>query len=95
MEQITIKGKIEFCESKNKGYNREFTATLQDSGGFEYDNKTSVVIYFGKALNGEMYPPQLIDTRYDRTIKCNETDFKKWVQTYFEEHFSKHILTIY
>ena len=95
MEAITIKGKIEFCESYNKQYNREFTAILQDSAAFEYGNKTSVTISFEAMANGTTPQPIYIDTRYDRTIKRNETDFKEWVRTYFKEHFAKHVLTIY
>lgn len=95
MENITIKGKIEFCDERNKKYDREFTATLQDSAAFEYGNKTSVYIKFGTMANGEHAEPILLDTRYDRTIKRNETDFKKWIKKYFKENFGKHILTIY
>ena len=95
MEQITIKGKIEFCEDKNKEYDREFTATLQDSGAFAYGNQTAVMVSWGVMANGMSPAPVYLDTRYDRTIKRNETDFKKWVQLYFKNNYGKHILTIY
>lgn len=95
MENITIKGKIEFCDDKNKKYDREFTATLQNSAAFEYGNKTSVYITFGTMANGEYAEPIFLDTRYDRTIKRNEVEFKKWVQKYFKENYGEHTLTIY
>lgn len=95
MEQITIKGKIEFCEDENKGYNREFTAILQDSAAFSYGNQTAVYILWGVNADGMLCEPVYLDTRYDRTIKRNEIDFKKWVQRYFEKNYSKHVFTIY
>ena len=96
MEQIIVKGKIEFCEKENKEYNREFTAMLQDSAAFEYGNKTSVVIVNGKMANGmTLAYPEIIDTRYDRTIKRNEADFRLWLKTYFKQHYSEHVLTLY
>lgn len=95
MKQITIKGKIEFCEDKNKEYSREFTATLQDSAAFSYGNGTSIYIEFGTMVNGKAPYPVLLDTRYDRTIKRNESDFKIWIRKYFEENYNKHTLTIY
>ena len=95
MEQITIKGKIEFCEDYQKEYSREFTATLSESAAFSYGNRTSVYIEFGTMGNGKAPYPVLLDTRYDRTIRRNEIDFKKWVQRYFEENYSKHVLVIY
>lgn len=95
MEKITIKGKIEFCDNKHKQYDREFTVILQDSAAFEYGNKTAVTILWGINANGMLCPPVYLDTRYDQTIRRNEADFKKWVQTYFTENYSKHILTIY
>ena len=95
MEPITIKGKIEFCEKGYKEYNREFAVTLQDSPAFDYGNKTAVIIEFGLMANGCKCDTVFIDTRYDRTIKRNENDFKEWVRTYFKEHYGKHVLTIY
>ena len=95
MEQITIKGKIEFCEDENKEYNGEFTVILRDSGAFAYGNQTAVIILWGVMANGMLPASVCLDTRYDRTIKRNETDFKKWVQLYFKDNHSKHILTIY
>lgn len=95
MKQITIKGKIEFCEDENKEYNREFTAILQDSGAFAYGNQTAVTVLWGEMANGRIPDYLLIDTRYDRTIKRNEVDFKKWLQKYFKEHYSEHVLIIY
>lgn len=95
MEKITVKGKIEFVEDCNKEYNREFEAILQDSGEFAYGNKTAVLILWGEMPNGMIFLPTLLDTRYDTTIRRNETDFKKWVRKYFEENYSKHILVIY
>ena len=95
MEPITIKGKIEFCEDECKGYDREFSATLQDSGAFAYGNQTAVCIVWGKAANGIVPQPTYLDTRYDRTIKKNEKDFKEWIRAYLSENFAKHVLTIY
>ena len=95
MEEITIKGKIEFCEEEYKQYNREFTATLSKSAAFAYGNGTSVFIEFGTMSNGKAPYPINLDTRYDKTIKRNETDFKIWVQNYFKSSLQKHILTIY
>ncbi len=95
MKEITIKGKIEFCKDENKEYNREFTAILQDSGAFAYGNQTAVTILWGVMTNGMLPAPVYLDTRYDRTIKRNESDFKIWVRKYFEENYSKHTLTIY
>ena len=95
MEEIIIKGKIEFCEDENRKYNREFTAILQDSAAFAYGNQTAVHILSGEMANGMIPTPVHLDTRYDKTIKRNETDFKEWVRKYFAENYSKHILTIY
>lgn len=95
MEQITIKGKIEFCEDENKEYNREFTASLSESVAFSYGNGTSVYIEFGTMTNGKVPYPVLIDTRYDKTLKRNETGFKEWLRKYFADNYNKHILTIY
>lgn len=95
MENITVKGKIEFCENKNKEYNREFTATLSKSAAFSYGNGTSVYIEFGTMANGKVPYPVLLDTRYDKTIKKNEADFKEWVRKYLTDNYDKHILTIY
>lgn len=95
MENITIKGRIEFCNGENKKYDREFTAILHDSAAFSYGNHTAVDIISGAMANGITPEPVYLDTRYDRTIKRNEADFKKWVQRYFAENYGKHILTIY
>lgn len=95
MKTITIKGKIEFCNERNKAYDREFTATLKESPAFAYGNKTAVIIVWGTMANGITKEPELIDTRYDTTIRYNAEDFKKWIQNYFKEYFSEHILTIY
>lgn len=95
MKKITIKGKIDFCENENKEYSREFTAMLKDSVAFSYGNCTAVSILWGAMANGKVPNPIYLDTRYDQTIKRNETDFKKWVQKYFEENYEKHILVFY
>ena len=95
MENITIKGKIEFADDENKRYDREFTAILHDSAAFSYGNHTAVDIISGAMANGIIPEPVYLDTRYDRTIKCNKADFKKWVQNYFKENYGKHTLTIY
>lgn len=95
MKDIIIKGKIEFCEDTQKEYNREFKAILQDSPAFQYGNKTAVFIFWGKMANGRKPDYTLIDTRYDKTIKRNETDFKKWLQKYLKDNYQEHILTIY
>ena len=95
MENIKIKGKIEFCEEETKQYNREFTATLKDSTAFAYGNQTCVIIEFGKMSNGKKPESIMLDTRYDRTIKRNETDFKKWIKNYFKENYREHTLTIF
>lgn len=95
MKEITIKGKIEFCEDENKQYNREFTATLMDSPLFSYGNGTAVFIDYSNMANGNRAYPVNLDTRYDKTIKHNETDFKIWLKEYFKSSLCKHILTIY
>lgn len=95
MEQIIIKGKIEFIDEEIKGYSRKFTATLFDSACFKYGNGTSVEIAWGRLANGVVLNSELIDTRYDTTIKRNETDFKKWIQSYFKTNYRKHVLVIY
>lgn len=96
MEQITIKGKIEFCDRGYQQYNREFTAILRDSAAFAYGNKTAVDILWGVMANGKKPEADLlIDTRYDKSIKRNEADFKKWVQTYFCNCLVEHVLTFY
>lgn len=95
MKPITIKGKIEFCEREDKAYNREFEAVLEDSNAFAYGNQTQVLILFGRMANGMGCGPVILDTRYDRTIKRNETDFKTWIEKYFKEHYAEHTLTIY
>ena len=92
MEPIIVKGKIEFCQEENKEYNREFEARLEDSATFAYGNQTSVSIYWEPAANGMKFEPKYIDTRYDVTIKRNETDFKKWLQKYFQNNYCEHIL---
>ena len=94
-EPIPFKGKIEFCDDKYKEYDREFTAILHDSAAFAYGNQTAVNILWGVMANGMLPEPVYLDTRYDRTIKRNEADFKKWVQKYFAENYGKHTLTIY
>lgn len=95
MEPIIIKGRIEFCEEENKQYNRDFVATLQDSGAFHYGNHTAVTIEFGTMANGERAEGELLDTRYDTTIRKNESDFKKWVSNWFQENYYEHTLIIY
>jgi hypothetical protein len=93
--EIKVKGKIEFKDSYNKEYDREFTATLGESRAFQYGNGTYVEIEWGKMANGGSLQNTLLDTRYDITIKNNEKDFKKWVENYFKENYDDHILTIY
>lgn len=95
MEKITIKGKIEFCDEKNKDYDCEFTAILQDSAAFAYGNRTAVSIQWQPTVSGIQQEPVYLDTRYDRTIKRNEEDFKKWLKIYFMTHYQKNILTFY
>lgn len=95
MEPIIIKGKIEFCDDSYKRYDREFTAILRDSPAFSYGNHTAVDIFWGISANGKKCLPTYLDTRYDCTIKCNETDFKKWLQKYFRETYCEHVLTLY
>ena len=95
MDKIEIKGKIEFISEDLKGYDRKFTATLTESPAFSYGNKTGVVITWEKAANGCEFGSELFDTRYDTTIRRNERDFKTWVQNYFKNSYSAHVLTIY
>ena len=95
MDKIEIKGKIEFIDDENKGYNRKFTATLQESPAFSYGNHTAVVIAWGKAATGCSLGSELIDTRYDTTIRRNERDFKKWIKNYFANNYATHVLKIY
>lgn len=94
MRETKITGKIEFCEKELQEFNRTFTATLTESGAFAYGNRTAVVIEWGKMMNGKKAEKVLIDTRYDRLIKQDGSNFKKWVETYFKEHYVEHILTI-
>lgn len=95
MEQIIVKGKIEFCAKESKEYNREFTATVIDSPAFDYGNKTAVIITWGLMANGNSCDAVFIDTRYDRTLKLNEVGFKRWLQHYFEQNYGDHVLTLY
>ena len=76
MKPITIKGKIEYLQEEDKKYNREFEATLQESAAFAYGNQTAVFIFWGTMQNGKTPTPIWLDTRYDKTIKRNEADFK-------------------
>ncbi len=94
MEPIVVRGKIIF---KGEGaiFNREFTATLQDSGASAYGNQTAVTIEFGVMANGEKPLGKLLDTRYDTTIRKNEKDFKEWVRKWFKNNYLSHTLTIY
>lgn len=95
MDEIKIKGKIEFIDEQNKQYNRKFTATLTNAPAFSYGNRTAVEIEWGKLANGCTIHSEWIDTRYDTTIRRNERDFKKWVQNYFANNFNAHVLTLY
>lgn len=95
MDKIEVKGKIEFIEEESKEWNREFTATLTDSPAFSYGNHTAVVIKWGRLANGHAIRSELIDTRYDTTIRRNERDFKTWVKNYFANNYGAHVLTIY
>lgn len=90
-----IKGKIEFCEEEDKECDREFTATLGKTGANAYGNQTVVVIVWDRMKNGTVPPRTIIDTRYDESIRFNETDFKKWMQLYLEKNYNKHVLTFY
>ena len=90
--EIKVKGKIEFKDSYNKEYDRDFTATLGESGAFQYGNGTCVDIEWGKMANGRTAQNVYIDTRYDTTIKANEKDFKKWLVNYFTDNYDSHIL---
>ena len=95
MNNIVVKGKIEFISEDLKGYDRKFTATLTESPAFSYGNHTAIVITWENAANGYEFGSELFDTRYDKTIKRNECDFKTWVKNYFENNYCAHILTIY
>jgi hypothetical protein len=94
MQDIIIKGRIEFCEPEARKYTRKFTATLTTSAAFDYGNRSAVVIEWGKMENGRTPEKVLIDTRYDRTLHRTPEGFKKWLINYFSEHYQKHILTI-
>lgn len=95
MDNIEIKGKIEFTEEDLKGFSRMFTATLTDSPAFAYGNHTAVVIAWGKAANGCVLQSELLDTRYDTTIRRNKRGFKTWLKNYFANNYGAHVLTIY
>ena len=95
MKEITVKGKIEFKEEKNKQYDREFTAILKGSNAFEYGNKTCVMVVWGEMANGKTSMSKFIDTRYDTSIKKNYDSFVVWVKKWFAENYQEHELTIY
>jgi hypothetical protein len=89
MKEIKINGRIEFCDKFNECYNRSFTATLGDSGAFQYGNGTNVYIDF----NSHKYENKLIDTRYDTTIERTVNGFKKWLLIFFKENYQDNKIT--
>ena len=93
MQNITLHGRIEFCEQNNKQYNRTFTATLQKSGAFEYGNGTMVAIEWGAMANGRTPEEKLLDTRYCK-IEKTPKGFESWLREWFSENYSEHVLTI-
>lgn len=95
MEPITINGKIEFCNDEVKEWDSEFSAILSESAAFAYGNQTQVTIKRQLISNGKKLEDKFIDTRYDRTIKANRDDFRKWVENFFKDHMCEHKLTIY
>lgn len=95
MERITINGRIDFCDTHNKGYSRDFTATLEESGAFAYGNGTAIQIVWGVANNGIRYQRLLLDTRYDTTIKATKQDFATWLKEYFANNYENNVITIY
>lgn len=100
MKEISVRGKIEFCEEENKEYDREFTAILTEVYMCTYGYKKCVKIkcvkiFWGTMKDGTLPARVIIDTRYDEFIRKNETDFKKWVQSYLEKNYDKHVLTFY
>ena len=94
MKDTIITGKIQFCEKEFKKFDRNFKATLTESGAFSYGNKTAVIIEWDKMENGRTPESKLIDTRYDTTIKRDGSNFKEWLKNYFSENYQKHKLTI-
>lgn len=85
MKKQVLKGRIEFCDEANKKFDRDFTATLDKSGAFEYGNGTCVVIEFGAMQNGIIPEEKLFDTRYEKGITKH---FKEWLETYFANNYS-------
>lgn len=95
MQPITIKGRIEFINKHFSVFDRYFTATLQDTPATKYGNKTAVVITYGPMESGVTPEPQLLDTRYDTTIRKDKLNFKRWLEEYFDATLEKHRIIIY
>lgn len=93
MKNIRIKGRIEYCDEANKDLDRDFVATLCESGAFQYGNGTMVVIEFGQMKNGYTPEPRLIDTRY-ACIELTKQGFEQFLREWFEDNYLEHILII-
>lgn len=89
MTKQVLKGRIEFTDETNKEFDRDFTATLDESVSSEYGNGTCLVIKFGKMQNGRIPENKYVDTRYAKGIVEN---FKGWVELYFKVNFLEHTL---
>ena len=93
MKQITINGRIEFCEEQSKKFDRDFTATLGESGAFQYGNGTAVIVEFGKMANGRSCEPKILDTRY-ADIEQTKEGFEQFIRQWFKDEYLKHTLII-
>lgn len=93
MENIIIKGRIEFCEEQSKKFDRAFTATLCESGAFHYGNGTMVEVKFGKMANGRSCEPKIIDTRYTNIERTKE-GFEQFIRQWFDDEYLAHTLII-
>lgn len=93
MENITIKGRIEFCNEATKEFNGDFVATLCESGAFHYGNGTMVVVEFGIMANGNKPQRRLIDTRYER-IDLTKQGFEQFLRQWFKDEYLEHTLII-
>ena len=93
MENITIKGRIEFCDKANKKFDRNFIAMLIESVAFQYGNRTMVVVNFGKLKNGLEPETRLIDTRYSR-IELTKQGFEQFLRQWFKDDYLEHTLII-
>ena len=94
MKDTIITGRIEFEEKGFKDFNRNFKATLTENAAFSYGNKTAVIIEWGEMDDGRKLETQYLDTRYDRTLKRDGSNFKEWLKTYFSDALRKHKLII-